>query len=91
MTHRSHYKPKRSPGGSPWGKAAANKPSWGKSASSAQPTESGPDSLPPVDPAAASAPPSTPGKADVTAVEAGNVVLPEGIGEDGRVFVGTQR
>ncbi len=81
MAHRSHYKPKRSPGGPPWG----------KDASSAQPTAPGPNSLSQVAPVPPSAPPSIPGRVEVTTVEPGNDAPPEGVGEYGRFFVRAQR
>ncbi len=91
MTHRSHYMPKRGPGGSAWGKAAANKSAWGKNASGTQPAQAGPDSLPQAEPTDSPTPPSTSGPADGATVEPGNDLQPEGVREDGRIFVRTQR
>ena len=91
MAHRSHYMPKRKPGGSAWGKAAANKSAWGKDAPGTPPAEPGPDSPEQVEPAGSSTLPSTSGQTDGTTVEPSDDGLPEGIREDGRVFVRTQR
>lgn len=93
MTHRSHYMPKRSPGGSAWGKAAANKSTLGKDAPGTPPAEPGPgpDSIPQVEPAGSPTPPSTSGPTDGATVEPGNDLLSEGVREDGRIFVRTQR
>ena len=91
MRHRSHYMPKRSPGGSAWGKAAANKSGLGKDAPGTEPAEPGPDSPEPVEPTGSPTPPSVSGQADGPTVEPGNDPLPEGVREDGRIFVRTQR
>ena len=91
MRHRSHYKPKRSPGESPWGMAAVDKSASAKDASGTPLEGPGADQVPAGNPAVSPTKPSIPAHAAGTTVEPRNDSLPEGIREDGRVLVRTQR